>query len=192
MPLSPNFDWDALRGIDWADPVFDAPPTTTATEADEEEVPFSLSPEDVLYFQGLTDDAYEKYGPGGSAEIGFNLQRSRLSTDYGRDLVTGESLGGGLFGDLRDTYKDGRERLVQPLAQRGVLRSGIMTDAVNRFFRTKNRAFEQLETNFARTATDLNLEQEGLGGQLERSLADIQNDKGLRRSVFASMIGEQQ
>jgi hypothetical protein len=160
-------------------------------------VQYSLSPEEVKYFH---DQGNRARRDASSASAGLFLNRARMETDYGRTFgglkkpdgtfTTSMSLGGGAFGKLGDAFKDARDRLSQPLAKRGVLNSGIMTDTVNRHFKAKNTAFEDLELKFGRTRQDLDLSREGIGQRLADALADIESDKGLRRSVMAAMIGE--
>ena len=158
---------------------------------------FSLTPEDIAEFNRRTNSAQNLRD---SSITRSNLFQTRSATDYGRtfggrDLGDGTfsksvMLGGGLFGRMGDKFKDQRDRLTQPLANRGVFNSGILTNAVNRHFKSKNTAFDDLEVQFQRTSQDFTSSREGIEDALSSALADIEGDKQARRGVYASMIGD--
>ena len=157
---------------------------------------FSLTPEDIAEFNQRTNAAQNLRD---TSIAQSNLFQNRAATDYGRtfggrDLGDGTfsksvMLGGGLFGKMGDQFKDKRDRLVQPLANRGVFNSGILTDAVNRHFKSKNTAFDDMEIQFQRTSQDFTSSRAGIQDALSQALANITEDKQARRGVYASMIG---
>ena len=147
----------------------------------------SLPTADILEFQRRGDAARRAFGHRSNK---LRLDRVRAGTDFGRDLTTGESLGGGAFGRTRDAFRDLREQLPGSFVGRGLFHSGIFKNAVNKHFTQKQSALDDLEIRFSRAQQDFDLSEEGLGQALEDALAGIEGDKQLRRSVYAQLISE--